>query len=522
MRNYLLPVMVVLSLSSAIAEEGLAESHRFRIQDYIPEYFRDFKWKVDGSGSISGSDKDYFRDDYPADMPIPEYDLQNKTDWSLTFGNDVQYTFRTPDKFLNLGLVLDATTDGVSESRRILQDIPYPENVDLDIKVRSYNFVARPEAEGGYYFVGDFFICSRLSAFLDYDRTPVNNRSEALERTILTDSLLTVSTRTVSRDELRLIREYQVSWERSIGWGRVYEGQYASTAMYMIEELRSKNALLREPTKDEMLTLCDIVYRNRLKHAVDPRLRRIEIFEEIITFLTEHSIIRDTGAFGYLAIEDVWDYFPRRSRKFGCQIITGHVFDYSYNSSELTANYASEYLTTRYHMDSPDVVDTLSAGNSASHRWCRHRWKTFLYNLHGSLAVYMPLSRRWQLDMALTSQYTLDARCDDEYYGVCSRCSNCNYCLGARDEFIMGLVTDAEYIFDSRTSLMLGSFFSYRNVNGYYWKVDFSAALEYRLSIPTTLVVSGGISQYRAEPDYSWELDHASYSFSVSLSHYLY
>jgi len=91
------------------------------------------------------------------------------------------------------------------------------------------------------------------------------------------------------------------------GYGRVYNGVYAATAMYMIDELKKAGYIDKEPSYPQMIEMTDIIYQYRLKYYDDRRIHRIEALTAVGEYLQQQGLADDFGTGGQLIIQDVWD-----------------------------------------------------------------------------------------------------------------------------------------------------------------------------------------------------------------------
>ncbi|NOY87816.1 MAG: hypothetical protein GXO93_00295 [FCB group bacterium] len=315
-------------------------------------------------------------------------------------------------------------------------------------------------------------------------------------------------------------KSYSITFDVNTGWGHVYEGWYASTAMYMIEELKANNALLREPTNEEMLVLCDIIYQNRLKHAVDKRIRRIETFDEILTFLNNTGIIDATGHYGYLLIQDVWDYFPRDNRKFGWKASMGNGIRYNYLSRQKGKNTIAHYVQYQINHNN---IDTLTNSYHKQNEYSHYGNEDYLFYLTGRLQYFKPVTRKWQIDIETQSWYYYYS--NNDFY---------NY-------FKWWLSTKAFYIFSSRTNVNFFTSYQYisrkHHLDGpprYFfediqkiinWELRLGSTLTYRIAIPTTINFNVLYSRYNYKTANSYSSSYRNtdnYRFTASILHYIY
>jgi len=314
--------------------------------------------------------------------------------------------------------------------------------------------------------------------------------------------------------------------------------------MYMVEELRRENLLQRELTFDEMMALTDTIYQYRQRHVIDRRIRRIEALGAVLTYLVSAGAISDPGPYGYLIIQDVWDYFPRgrsNSREFGYRISAGPGIEYNRSSSQRTSVFVTSIVDMRTYPDSAGVVDTIRESSDTSHRYDYMKTISSAPSLTGQIEYHRPLSRRWQLDGQTGITYFMDAYTTIESEEDIRHTSYDDY-------YRISASTQATYIYDSRTLLRLrgqGNFSSRAteirreifdsNVNDpepvpdskrESWNWSLYADLEYRMAIPTTLhlTVSYRSNYYQSEILHLVEESRSDdrISLSARIDHYLY
>ncbi len=545
---------------SSVNGPVLADDSRFNISDYIPERFEDFQWRLNGNLDLRGDSQE---NESKQDIIDNAYDFFSRQEHS-SLGSDlatyVNYDYTTVQRFLEtFGELRTDFTRSTSDRSDSLYRTTI---VGLDSMLEhsdetSINYIVSSVlgAQAGQYLRGDFFMSAELSGGWSYGRTPKYEVDYDRSESNVVGGLVQIGRWTEQLDIGSEDKNSSFVIKLMPGWGRVYDGVFASTAIYMIDELRSHDALLREPTRDEMLQLTEIIYQDRQRHVIDERLRRIETLDTILNYLVQAGITDASGRYGQLLVQDVWDYFPRNSRQFGLKTTAGIGTRYSYNKTHTTTDVDGTNLQIEYPMFGPVVPDTVLNESYTSYRYYYHRTRTNYVFLTGQVSYFKPLTRKWQLDIYANIDYTLDdyhksettnAFASDETAIVpyvrsilVDREFDTDWELRAR--------TRADYIYDSRTSLYFNASYAYsksdfvdvttevydntgtvvntESATEKRWVIGLRTGLSYRIAIPTTLTVAAGYS--RSSRDYCQELsDNSSvigrYSLSVSLEHYLY
>jgi len=535
----------------------LAEDTDFAITDYIPERFEDFRWRLDGGLNLSGESAD---GDYRYDVFNPFYYQLTERNSSMLvtdLATEIGYDYTTVQNFFSIvGQFGTGYRGSGSDAQRyyIYFDEALRESTeDNEGSSRSYEVSSAITTEAGQYLWGDFFLSARLQPRILYESTPRDNSyHEGTDLNITSGTVWSDRTKWSGAGESDG-SHYAIVAALLTGWGRVYDGRFASTAMYMVEELRANGALLREPTRDEMVRLSEIVYRNRLIHAVDERILRIETFDEILGYLGEVGVIESAGRYDHLLVEDVWDYFPRTERRFGMKVSGGAGVTYAYNKSVGTLDGESERLYITYPESDPASVDTIVYDDYSSHRYSYSRFRVRQIYLTGELAYYKPLARKWQLDVLVEIKALVDGfekengiqeYVSDESDGALDYRSTMSTDWNIDSEWLLNPSADLTYIYDSRTSLTFHASYLYNRqdwsedaTNDYsgvvsssrghtrVWSAHLGGALEYRLSIPTTLSVGADyryLSRDNTADERETLRDDGEYSLSVSVVHHLY
>jgi hypothetical protein len=301
-----------------------------------------------------------------------------------------------------------------------------------------------------------------------------------------------------------------------------------------VNELRSRSLVVKEPTVAQMTELCALIYQNRLQHAVDTRIRLIESMQTILDFLTTNGIVA-AGTSQAIILQDVWNYFPRVSRRFGFQVRAGLGFEYDYGRNHSSERSRLVDLLTRYPEANPGDLDTTAFTDTVSVTdYAQARESTLPYLLM-RFEYARPLNLKWQFDADVTAKYFVNARLSSKYGGDYGKDYQSYQTLKASGMF--------QFIVNSRTMATFSSSVSYSHYNvklrSYADAIPVSSperiqhsldytellTLEYRISIPTTLTATCSYNHihypYAGIQNTSTD-DISAFRASISLSHYLF
>ena len=525
---------------SATASDG------FRIEDYIPQKFTDLEWKIGGNYRFSHNDQDH---NYS--LPTSGYTsiIEDRTGRSnYLFGeSEINYRNETTKQVFSLGCTVwgdySRTKDNRSHNsiRTSQIDVRSSRNVS-ESSEKTYGFSVAPSFDIRSYLESDLFVGVSGHVWFDIDEIPKLDDTVHVLYSNAQNDYVVVSERSSQRERDSHTRNRYISLSVGPGWGRVYEGHFAATSLYIVDELRREGIVEREPTAKEMLDLTEIIYQQRSTHEVDHRLAKIDALNELMTFLIQSGIIGDTGHYGYLLIQDVYDYYPKHSRSFGSWIGLGVGWDYNYVKTEESWDDRSMRFIYRYHVDSPTVIDTgsiIHEEDSGKETTRTEVDNTFIYM---QAKYHRPISMCWQLDATADLRYYVAAE------GLKKTSLNPPFTrtrgvihrlVPAReleDYYQLLLDLQGTWIYSSRTSFEAKSalMYDHHNLipigdrdsweNHRLWDWRLTAGMTYRIAIPTTLRVSLQHLKRHDSTGDNWppSLNTRSWSFSASISHYLF
>ena len=284
LRNAVLTALcaLVIAAGSAVASDG------FRIEDYIPEKFTDLEWRLNGSLNLKGTNQDEERR-----TPTSSYIVfsENATDNQynqLGFSTFIAYRHETIPRTLKLSTGLSMTYYRNKRESTIerIDRLATSDNYESESEEHTISIGWSPSLEFNSYLTGDLFAGVTADASFDYLNTPKNDATSFNDNEHLLGEYKRYYLNYRSVDQTANRKKGAVSLTIGPGWGRVYEGQYAATAMYMVDELRNGGVLEREPSKEEMLQLTEVIYQNRMAHEVDHRLAKIDALNAVTAYLT--------------------------------------------------------------------------------------------------------------------------------------------------------------------------------------------------------------------------------------------
>ncbi|MCK4632164.1 MAG: hypothetical protein KAT79_02775 [candidate division Zixibacteria bacterium] len=522
-----------------------ASSHAkvsFKIEDYIPEKFVDLKWRLGGNLRLNGSDQD------SESIPTTESEWRidrsesNRDGTDFSAGTDFGYRYETIPKFLRYTASLnisysDDTFEGNSQREDSLGGLFYSSS---DQDGHTWRMSASENLEAGAYISGDQFVSAIWSGNAIYYSKPEQTSHSLNIDEYTSGGFHYYNLRNRNRERDQSTRQYYSRLELRTGHGRVYEGLYAAAAAYMIDELKKTGALTGAPNRDQMLKLCDLIYEYKLKHAVDKRLLKIEALGEIYEYLNSIGAT-DDGHAGYLAVQDVWDFFPRNPRRFGTVLSGGIGWEFNYYKQTNDNSDSDTRLSWNYDINNPSVVDTISDTTYQSSTSMVNRTQTENVFLGGRFEHYRPVNIRWQWDVVGEMAYYLHA---EHISGTSMARFTRRAYIGPPpvekrdidDYYRIQAVSTLTYIYSSRTSCEFYGGISYDNYSTRPWGSDerwwssnrlamaIDGQLTYRISIPTTLRANISYN-YRKDKNETTDMYENASSFwtlGTYISHYLF
>lgn len=534
------------------ASECRAAEPGFTVDSYIPEYFRDFEWRIDGGMRLFGGGGTIGRD-----ISFPDegdrIDSYTNDQQSLDLTSHTTYRYQTIPHFLKITLGAIAHYDHINALSSRHTDDPgnFTDFIDDSRNDHSYDLQISPTFDGGVYIFSDFLLSATFGFQYDNRGTLSSKSSHHAERVdvIGTDSTVHhIDDRSADNGDDR--KAYSADIAVMPGWGRVYEGYFAATALYMIDELRREGRLNREPTPEEMRELCDLIYYYRLKHPVDTRLLKIDALQHIMDYFIDQNIVSDPGPYGYLLVQDVWDYFPRQSRLFGFQFRAGPGITFTRYQSDRSLT-EDRYLL--HYRTYPTGIDTISSSEYHAVQSAFNRVEYRRTYLAATAEYHRPLDIRWQLDALVSARYYPDAyrisnSSSREYYSdIPNSGSTSDLYTVYNAMYRIDATGVIWYILNSRTSSNLSIGYLRDHYNSalhrtYTWmsgtttvdpvrrdneEIEFLSlrgTLVYRLAVPTTLTVLAEYDNQTQEiyQETTTDRHDHGYEFSVMISHYLY
>lgn len=475
-------ILFILGVSFC-AVSAWPQEPAFRIDSYIPQYFTDFQWRLEGNLWADGFRQEVrtrLLDEGKEYEKITSFDRQ-----TIDILSDINYRYETIPRFF------DFTVQG---AYTLSNRNPH----DYHIYRYDFNPGIYPTVDAGYYLHSDLlaFLSGNAGWLYDHNLHDVNPDV----RTIV----------------------YTVDAATGLGWGRVYDGRFTATALYIVDDLKSNGILNRMPTHEEMDSLTKIVYTRRLESYDDSRLHRIASLLSIMKFLESRGIIAPSGPYAYLLIQDIWDYFPNDARRFGWTMKGGLGLDY----------YKRLVQTTDEQEDEP---------GSLTHTYKHETRVNQQPYILARGEYYKPFGLRWQVNAVLEGKYFFSSyyryrsyqRRYQPYQSTSVQEDRENY----SDLYQVAAEIQLTYILDSRTRAGLTVENSYshsesdhRNLHRIRKENNLTcqAAIEYRITIPTTLAVSveyrrRDLNDQRSSTTRIEDIMHFfSYLTSVRLIHYLF
>lgn len=547
-------LLIIMALAViVISGTAFAQKDDFAIQDFIPEKFQDKVLHANSNLSLSGNDynSDYLI--YPGSSMEAATNNGNDDTQEALLGGNFNYQYFTVPRYLTTSILLNGNYHNSTSDRQSYRQYLSGGNDNSITKTDSYNYhlYFLSSSDAGWYFFDNLFISSMPVFSISYTDTPKSNNESEQTRLDHTpaDSIEINHTKRVEKSDANS-KSYHIDMNLLPGWGHVYEGKFASTAMYIINELADNGLIANRPSPSQMIHLTEILYQAKQEHYFDSRLHDIEVLNKILDYLESEKIIDGDKSGSTLIVNDVWKYFPQYDRKFGLQFRAGAGLEYRHNESTTKINNFRYELTTRYHQDNALVIDTLEE-SSSTHRWNNDDSQNSIYPYAAIRADYhRPIDLKWQFNTSIEGNYFIDSYRETSsttdylepsasHDGTKTRYDYSNY-------YRFELDGTVHYIPDSRTYAFFSASLEYGHLDKELtrtdidetteisesttgktisnWHYSLGAGLTYRISVPVTLTFS---AIYRSNPDISFAIggyndyNGDSYDVSAALSYYI-
>lgn len=524
MKKSIIVTLMPLLFICATMNEARAEDSVFTVTSFIPERFRDFEWRVEGSGSTRRVEDNTWKTLQYDNAWNMQDNRSEQSIGNLRLMSSSKYYFYSLQRYYSLSLLSEFSVNENSTLQRSeeLSDELFRYVSNGRHQQTEYQVKLGPGITGGSYLLGDLYVELGLAGDLYFSimRGLKSSRESEWTRENYPDTNHIWKRRSTSEVSGKAhYTRLAVQAGAKVGWGRLYDAQFASTAMYIIDELRKAGLLDREPDKEQMLSLCSIIYENRLKHIIDSRVRQIESIEEIIAFLKGEELTSNEKPRDYLLIQDVWQYFPNSTRYFGWRVQVGTRGWYSKSGSTWKEDRVAIDTTIIYHSDSTGIADSIATRYDESKYKSENSDESSTGILFVDAEYHRPLDLRWQMAIRASSGYFRS-----EWFGA-------NHGPTLVEDVMVQASSELGYTIDSRSLLSFHTAFQYRylsegkDTTTHRWSLSPSLNLEYRLAIPTTLKASVGYRYQEDEKEVKQTGDHHNLSkleLSASISHYLF
>jgi len=535
---FITALLIVLAPDSPRA----SDTTRFRVDSYRPTKFIDFGWRLDGGANLSSNSKDQSGLFPETQDPAPIYESRVTEDDShqATLWSRWQFRYETLSRFFDAELDFGSSYNNrsSSDSRRgysILTD-----EIRLWDESSTANFRTETSfaADLRQFLVADLSLSGFLTVthmYLDVDQ----EQSETMETEVYLPELNADLFRQIidHTDGRSVMKDLDLSGEILLGWGRVYEGQYAATVLFFVEELYRRGLLPAEPSRADLLDLTAMVHSYRLRHVIDSREHRAEALADVMALMRERGLIESEDAATLFALEDVWDYYyPAVERKFGWSARFGFGGRDDYESLHSHRNDDIYRFAVERYRDSVDVVDTLEHSFSQSTRGVNDSDFNPSDFLVLRLEYFNPLGTHWQLNTsAIIRSYIRKKIREPEKEGEIKLARE-----GWRE--IAGKLK-LSYLHDARTTVALFSEVAGDQVTTTYyplpanvdqtpkvvetshWLLVAGVTVDYRLARPTTLFVEWSHVRQYNKADRGSGIDRVTshgFDLSVGITHWLF
>jgi hypothetical protein len=539
-------VLTVLGSGAASTKAGEPDSSNFRIQDYIPERFTDFQWRL--RGWLRTNENENNNDVSYSDFVKPDRNAVRHESQSVSINasSNWEYQYQTRQRSFDATLALTAynSRDKNETNDTLIDTIETVLTESSESRYTDGSFSLPLKANYLTYLSGDASLSAAGSFNYSYGQYGSNQDYVTHEISSVGsgDTLRTYHAEG-GGEYRRISRRIDFEGEIRLGWGRVYSGQYAATAIMIVNELRDAGLMARTPNREDMLELTRLIHAFREGHGFDSREYRSQSLQAIVGNLYRQGIIPDQSTAVLLRVEDVLDYYPTAARSFGwaAQLgFGGHDIYYNNESDRVTRKRITIHLTDPENPANLDTTYYISEYDED-----RYGSSDFSSTDHVvlNLAYHRPLAVRWQLDINAISTFYLNSTVPSDYQG---RYSGYNYFWSVDRKFVSANV-GLQYFYDARTSLSMICSITDSTRTDQYKKVEpvlvvasqgkieewvmhdrvirFLLGFSYRLSPATSLDMDWNyvraVSAIENSP-YVYELSNRYTSFTAQITHWLF
>lgn len=527
-------VVWVMLISSSFAGEK-----KFSLTSFIPEKFIDFKWKIEGEGGYNRRNDPMYHKSGDSEREVDNNSNSN----NFKINNDLEYTNETLSKFFNINLL--SSVSFTNSSRNIVEYNNYSNIIEDTDKsttvIRGFTF--NPQFNFGYYFSKNLYFRINSNYQFLYIFNDIDVR-RIVQFNIVREDTLYQRVLHYYEDNITNEKMHDISVDVGLGKGKIYDGRFAFIAESIIKELKKNNLLYSEPSYDDMIDLCNIIYSFKLLHFDDSRIKRITALKAISEFLIEKSICENISINENILIQDIWDYFPNEKREFGYQFEVFSLLTYRIIENDQTLERASYYI-------SREINDTsiFEQDSSFSHNHSFVINNNYNNRLVTSFAYKKPINYHWHLSYDLKGFIALDNYIKNKKFYTNYFSSfdvttlnksffEIDYNYEIYSEFLI------KYYYDNRTTIFFKNIFNFQLHKESYYDFDsdndiytkrrrryvqsnlqflLETNLIYRISIPTTFSVRLGLELSDIRNENSIEIDQEeNFYTSFSISHYIF
>ena len=472
----------------------------------------------DAEGELNGSD--YFTD-------------QNRHYFRTTSDNSYSYFKHSENLergfysnlFLNYNLS-NSDSEGTNYyygDDRIDKDESYGNSLRTSIEISGYN---------RFYPANSFFFIETNLELLPYLYI---GKSDRIDNYLLTDESVDTdvlpfdyrdynSKITYNSDYERFSLNYEVDMhpELIFGVGKIKNVSDARLAIYILQDLQDTKCLIKQPSKEEIIKLAELISTLKNERFFDNREKKIDDITKIDEFLRNNALIKDQNAAYFTSIYDNWDY-ANQPRYNGSKFSIGftHRFHFTKNTSE-TDNLNITNSVREYYYYTSDILDSTYV-NTANREYMSNEDRICKNNsigLEGILKYEQstPYNLYLQGDLIAELNYGITSEEQETERDVLSHTDNLYLQYN-------GFTTDSTY---SQTELDT-TYTTKRNLETDYLRLNLSYSLRYYLDTRTDFgftlssiySLRNGIIEEEDEEDVEYKEEEFRISTNLSANYYI-
>jgi hypothetical protein len=454
---------ILLSIVSLIVSVAQlchsADDPKFKIEDYIPDKYKDAVWQISGnmsaSGRSSGRDDNQNVEDFRKSRDdgsssnrnlninsrLDLFSLSQRSWWRVSGGLSGRYSTNS-----------STSSRGSSE---LSQTGSYERNTYSEWDQSSSNLQLYGRYEKGQYVTRS--LAYNFALNINGSIYRIKSESSVHEETVqwnFPSRLDTIKMMWLSNATSRG-RGLSANTDIGISVGYMYEGRYTAAVLHLLGELNKRGYLGTQPSTSDIRTLCDTAYAYANKYFSDGRRSRVATSSALTNTLVNLGIFKTPSAPMLIWMQDVWYGYSRESRQFGAKLAVGMSVNGNTNGNSYESEFKRDRNVRAHFLDYGDsvvVVDehTIDSDTGSA------EYQSLRYTNTLTASVEKPISLRWHFRSQLVARTGIRELIWNDNQ---PRMDNNNW-----DSHLgLNMISTVAFIADSRTTASAGGWLQFQN-----------------------------------------------------------